>query len=205
MPIPAVKTTQHPDLQSRRVHVLHSEGLQQLAKSVAVTLGQRMRTSTQPVNDELLSARTLAAIDADTWIVILSVDDERASGLNVQLEELKKPALFIYRGELDTRVGPWCHYGHTPCPACIDSISGCFTSAENPPGGPRKTVDEGSLATLIESIFDTILAGSSPLIAGAVIHHNGAERIEYVLKDPLCPVCSIWSRQPMEALYAQHG
>ncbi|MEG2803373.1 hypothetical protein [Stenotrophomonas sp.] len=186
-----------------RVCILHAPDLHGLAHRVADRLGASLSASTLAIDDAALA--TPAMRDAQACIVLLPAGSPDAAGINLQLEQLKIPTLFVERGTDTLRTGPWCHYGHTACPACIASIAPCFTAAPAQDEGQSAGLDEGDTAHRIENTFTAILARRSPLVDGAVIHHGGTDRVEYVLKDPLCPVCSTWSRQPMEALYAHHG
>ncbi|OBU49734.1 hypothetical protein [Stenotrophomonas maltophilia] len=186
-----------------RVCILHAPDLHGLAHRVADRLGASLSALTVTMEDAALAAPALR--DAHTCIVMLPAGCPDAAKINIQLEQLKIPTLFVERGVDTLRTGPWCHYGHTACPACIASIAPCFPAARAQDEGQPLTLDESDTADRIENTFTAILARRSPLVDGAVIHHDGTDRVEYVLKDPLCPVCSTWSRQPMEALYAHHG
>lgn len=186
-----------------RVCIVHAPDLHGLAHHVAYRLSASLATWTVSMEDAALQAN--AVRDAQACIVILPARYPDAARINVQLEQLKMPTLFVERAHASLRTGPWCHYGHTPCPACIDSIAPCFATEYVQGMEQPHCLDESNAAGCIESTFTAILARRSPLVKGAVIHHDGTDRVEYVLKDPLCPVCSAWSRQPLEALHAHHG
>lgn len=203
--MPAANTNRTASVQHHRTCILHVPDLLPLARLVAAGCDRHTTTSVCVSATEPLPLHALANVDACVVLLSSCHSDQDAAELNVQLEQLKIPTLFVSCGSERVRVGPWCHYGHTACLACVDSISRCFADADTTRGRAGQGLDDADLAGLIENTFTAILARCSPLLDGAVLHHDGADRVEYVLKDPLCPVCSSWSRQPMETLYAQHG
>ncbi len=200
MPITAVKNSSLLISQYLQVQVLSPLELQPLAEQISAALQGGIKVLPASIGEELSSIAAVS--DADIFIVIQTSEDECAQALNAELHSIGRPTLFVFVSDSGIRIGPWCHYGHTACLACVDLVSRCFPSTHKAPELSSEPFDNILLAIFIKNIFEAILSGQSKLVGGAVIHYDDEARVEYVLKDPLCHVCSIWSRQPVEALYA---
>jgi hypothetical protein len=135
--------------------------------------------------------------DVDTLVICL--DDERgenAAELNLQLSKQNIPCLFVTVAGSNSRIGPWTYFGHTPCWECYRTTCRFFGVGAAPVGATLWS--DAEMAALIKQSILEILEGTSALIGGS-IHCPGGEL--RALKDPLCDICSIWSRQPTEAFY----
>ncbi|WP_386066663.1 hypothetical protein ACFJIW_19390 [Tahibacter sp. UC22_41] len=140
---------------------------------------------------------------ADLAICIAGEADDAVAALNRRLSRQALPCLFVHVDGGRAQLGPWTYYGHTPCWACYRTTLRFFR------GQPQLADHGGSADPAVFVPFVTaqllaLLRGESALIGGAVLAVGGGEAdAARALKDPLCEVCSIWSRQPTEAFYVQ--
>ncbi len=140
--------------------------------------------------------------------VVVSIDfrhSQAAERLNLLLARRHIPCLFNTISDAGLQVGPWTYYGHTPCWQCDRTSSAFFRTRRGAPGTTAEYRDADMAAT-IAAALSRIFDGSSDLIEGMVASHafgTGEDRLSRSLKDPLCTVCSIWSRQPTEQFYVQ--
>jgi hypothetical protein len=121
---------------------------------------------------------------------------------NRELEKNKIPCLFVTVEAGQCRIGPWTYYGHTPCWQCSETTNKFFFGELQSDHGSHRPADADIALAVADALRD-IAAGTSSLIEGSILIDSPERRSQRILKDPLCPVCSLWARQPTEAFYVE--
>lgn len=191
----------------RQVAILYGADCELLAQLVERKLAENGRnTALIKASGEGDAERAIASVSGtNTTFVVISTDGSTLPPrANRALQKRSIPCLFVAISEQRCRIGPWTYYGHTACWKCDDTATGFFY------GGPAARLDahrpsEADMAGSIAVAFDDIASGRSELISGMIFVDSPGRSVERTLKDPLCPICSRWSRQPTEAFYVEQA
>lgn len=191
----------------REVAILCGADCELVAQLVESKFAETGRTAAViKVSGEDEAERVIAsASEKATTFVVICVDGSAIPPCaNRALQKRAIPCLFVAISKQWCRIGPWTYYGHTACWKCDDTASGFFYGG--PPARPdAHCPSDEEMADNIAAAFEGIAAGRSELISGMIFVDSPVRSVERTLKDPLCPICSTWSRQPTEAFYVEQA